>query len=278
MKAVLNKLPDTGGSGKGVSYYRSGSLCPKRVLLDEQLRAEQGTQTYGGKFAADVGTITHELLRLYHTGINDVVIELGDYNLSDEVAEAERLFRGYTKHFSANVWGQVLGAEVQCPANDAEKAKLASFFYQELTARFDMVVRMSQEDVECWHQAGFIDLPGPGVYIVDHKTMARKESNLQLDYQTSDQFLAYPAMWDLLHPEEPCLGMIANCLVRHKNITADSFAQYFVPKATPEQLASFNEWLETAATHIRGGWANRGACLQGYMVCSHLTNGRCFRK
>jgi len=83
-------------------------------------------------------------------------------------------------------------------------------------------------------------------------------------------------MWNFLHPDDPCKGMIANCIVRHRKLTKDSFYSVLVPTPSEEQVLSLRTFLEKASALAGTDMANWAACYN-FKPCYHYMNGACQR-
>ena len=266
----------SGGSGRGVSYYLNAAACPRKARLDAEL-VEAGPRPLYPDSAATIGTLFHKLCEVYYgQKTRDIVLELDDLRLRGDIAEAYRLFAGYTKVFACDEW-EVISTEELVPRDEVDADAIRVSFGVELTARLDLVVRVREEDIPRLIRTR----PGlegiePGVYLVDHKTQGARGSQDAMKYGMSAQFVAYQMMWNLLHPEEPCSGMIANIVVKHKKLDANSFYSLLVPSPTIEQRVGLTCWLQWADGQSKTDVANWGNCFN-WEPCSHFTNGRCAR-
>jgi hypothetical protein len=225
----------------------------------------------------DIGTIFHDLADLYHSGNRAEVLQYEDAPPEEAFAEAQRLFSWYTANFPVDAWGDVLGTEVQLPRNESEKALLLDYFGVEFTLRPDLVTRVGPQHIEKIRKRTGLDLR-PGVYIVDHKTKGRKDPDMHLSYPNSPQFQTYPLAWDLLNPELPCEGIIANVLVTHKKLElGQSNCAIFSPRLAENRRQGLIDWLQNADVLAKTGMANRSACFIR-STCPHLHSGRCHQE
>jgi len=222
----------------------------------------------------DIGTIFHDLADLYHSGNRAELIQYDDAPPEEAMAEAQRLFSWYSGNFPVDAWGTVLGTEVQLPRNDDEKAKLSGYFGVEFTLRPDLVTLVEPEHLAKIERRTGLQLK-PGVYIIDHKTKGRKDPDMHLSYPNSPQFQTYPLAWDLLNPETPCEGIIANVLVTHKKLElGQSNCAVFAPKLAESRRQALFDWLQNADALAKTGFANRAACfIRG--TCPRLLDGSC---
>lgn len=263
-----------GGSGRGISYYSTAARCPRRAKLDATL-----TGASAGHDAA-VGTIGHGGLELFYKGELDWETATStdttwmvDEPFMDAMPEAIRLMRAYLRRFpERDFWGEVVGAEVSLP-EEAKASFVKAFFMVDLTARLDLVVRVKEE-----HLTRILDRTGlqltPGIYIIDHKFKTRRDNNLIETYTLSAQFTAYPPLWDLHHPAEPCQGMIANVIVGNKE---PAFQQALVQPPDETRLTGLRNWLIAAEALAGTDFPNWTSCKDFNRVCGHYSSGLCNR-
>jgi len=213
--------------------------------------------------------VFHALAEVYHgSKVSSVAVEVDDLQRSDELAEAYRLLNAYTKRFTPEAFGHVVSVE--------EQAETEINGYG-VTARFDMVVDMDEQTAGKWRERG-LDVY-PGRYIVDHKTMDRKKANMESFFKLSPQFMAYPMIYNAVHQGEPqCLGMIANCVIRHKTFTNESFQQLLIDAPTEAQIHSLEQWITLGGQLEETNGCNLSGCINSWgRVCSHYESGRCTR-
>ncbi|HEX2613884.1 MAG TPA: hypothetical protein VHL10_00205, partial [Nitrososphaera sp.] len=97
------------------------------------------------------------------------------------------------------------------------------------------------------------------------------------------QFRTYMMAYNLLHPETPVLGAIANEVIAHskmelldKNGAPHSFRSFFVEAPNEMQTRAVLAWLPKQAAYLASGEVNLNSCV-GATVCHHYKNGACFQ-
>lgn len=265
----------------GLSYWdRFQSGCMYQRVLDKKyadliLAMELGAEDAS---ATGVGSAFHKIMEHYYRGT------LGTVAFDDtvpNVIEALRLYRAYSTRFPASEFGTVVGSEVEfsLPTDLA----VGMLGVPAFTGRLDLLVEIEQdkiEDLRRWDKRNLSGLTEPGVYILDHKTMGRKDRDVAKKFSNAFQFHAYQFAWDLLHPDKPVKGMIANCVVRHKELNDGSFFSVFVPPPTPVQIRALRGHLsDSYAIYLARGaeFLNRSKCYDWGRECAHFTSGACDR-
>jgi hypothetical protein len=274
---VLQSAIQEGGSGTGVSHYRNVSQCVRRDRLDRERRDSFANAPAEQNLPTDTGKIFHALMEVYYGRKQNLTTEVSDVNLGDAATEAIRLAAEYTKRFSPDDFAEVVGCEIQLPADDFERLKIWESLMVPFTLRLDMVVRLEATHCNLLEQKR--KLPGlqPGYYAWDFKTMASKNSHAELFYRHDPQFRGYQYAWGLLRPSMPLNGMIADCIVGHKNLTDNSFQSVLVPYPTERQIDGWKRWIraqrcreiETPDDY------NLSACFNFHRPCPHLVSGAC---
>lgn len=282
---IIDPNLNRGGSGTGISYYKTAWDCARKARLDKETEhaADPG-------YSAKVGIIGHALLDIFYrgdVGAEDIpAIQVSDTNYANPSQESVRLVKAYlNKYPERNFWGDVVESEMDFPRDGSEDA-VRSYFGVDLTARMDLVTRVSLHHADIIRARIGLDLV-PGLYIVDHKfkpggmdgdkkKAPRREKNPQMKYGFSHQFKAYPKMWDIHFPEEPCVGMIANIIVGTKE---PDFQPTLIPAPTAHDIDVLRVWLaagnQLASTDLPA--ASRCYNETYDSVCYHYTSGRCDR-
>jgi len=264
-----------GGSGRGISYYSTAARCPRRAKLDGQNKGSSSG------YDAKVGTIDHGILELFYDGKLDPAI-LRDPNLFLQVPEdfvdakdeALRLAQAYFRKYpELDFWGTPIGVEIQLPTEGMKQA-VNEFFLVDLTARLDLATRVNEAQLERIAERTGLRLPGPGVYIVDHKFRTRRDSYIGETYLLSAAFTAYPAMWNLHYPDDQCVGMIANVTVANKEVV---FQQALVSPPDENALRGLQNWLIGANELAGTDFPNWTSCRDFNRTCGHFTSGACSR-
>jgi hypothetical protein len=193
-------------SGRGNSWWEIGANCG----YARELTNIHGGEDHSHKDWAIRGVYLHLLQQWWHDGrvSEDTEIELRD----DDALwnEAVTLHSWFKQLYGQNFWGEVLGTEVQVPASDEDRTKVAQYFgvpedYAP-TGRYDMLVRTSDEDVERMANSGIL-LPGAGLYIVDWKHGGRHNFDDEMKYTYGPQPTLYMTLGSMLL-SEPVRGMI----------------------------------------------------------------------
>lgn len=269
-----------GGSGWGVSTYRSWLNCEKRAWLDSQLAA-------GGRsndsLETAVGTIYHALQEIYgqtqdrglDTSVVEYVQDSGDPANFDEEArlQAENLFRSYRTQFAPNLMGKIVALEELLDGSDlAVPWKPAGL---KLTARLDRVVKLTASDVIRIRGLRGLNLI-PGIYGYDFKTAGARYANTADQYKADIQFMVYQLLWNALRPKQTMNGFLVDVAYKTK---PPHFELIYVPPvgALEERIvaAFFGRALE-AIGHDPPR-ANPDRCFMYYRICRHLVEGRCDR-
>jgi hypothetical protein len=215
---IYGAIKKSGGSGRGVSYWAVAALCGRKAALAAQ---HPDIDSFGESTALSVGSYYHALKEMWLTGqfAEDLIIDV-EPTLDLEWAEAVRLFAWHREMFPKGYWGQPVAVELKMPINDEHKAKVVDWIgHDESTGQCDLVVKMSAQDVARIQEDRSIELAGPGVYIIDHKTsgMRKSEMDARASYTQSLQAKKYMFMLGLAF-NEPVQGMIFDVLVKHKQL------------------------------------------------------------
>lgn len=280
---IFQQIQRTGGSGRGVSYWTVPAMCGrKRRLMTEQ----PDIDTIGDHTALDTGIYYHALKEWFYLGkIPDgTAIDL-DPVQDMEWGEALRLFNWHREQFDRAYWGEIVAVELKMPINEAHKEKVVDWIgHDESTGACDLVVKMSAEDVSRIQEDRAIELNGPGIYIVDHKTAATRKSDTdaRANYTSSMQCLKYMHMLSLAF-NEPIRGMVFDVLVKHKSLrrVADgrngSSVQTFLAIPRPEDAAIVKAAIAYGMHQREHNLANPFACYDHGRECVFLSKGICGR-
>lgn len=269
---IIDPSLHRGGSGTGISYYMSAARCPRKARLDKSLGPD-GESSKSSK----TGTMFHSLMELFYSGqvgTECAAIQVADINYAEELQEAQRLAAAYFAKFpERDFWGDVVAVEKQLPAQEDQKQLVLDYFGVDLTARLDMVTEVSLHNRQRILERTGLDLE-PGVYIIDHKTRSRRDNSITQTYSLSAQFKAYQLLWTKLHPETPCVGMIANVVIGTKEV---QFQQAVITPPTDVELEGLRNWLKGAHALAETDFPNWAACHEAYGVCQYYTRGLCNR-
>ena len=289
MKPILNSIR-LGGSGTGISHYSMVMTCARKAhltKLHEEQRPERVTLD-----AAFMGTLFHALMEMYYLHkTDDFAIELDDTGASQEMEEALRLFREYSKRFPADEWDTmytehplpgIQGPTALSPGTpwpgDVAAIKEA-LGIDPFTIRIDLVCEVRKEHVDGIVETRGLDLK-PGIYLVDHKTSSVRSGDQVLRYQNNIQMDAYMAVWNACDPNFQCEGMLVNNVYRYKRLDAKAFETILVAPPSEDRVQQIKEWLMEAKRRVDAGdtTPNLSACFNTYGACPHLISGACNRR
>jgi hypothetical protein len=271
---VLSSLKSS-GSGTGISYY--STRCARKARLDKMYEGESS-------FNARVGVVFHKLMELYYAGtLVDVALpldDMADYE-HDPVQEALRIFAGYTVHHPVDEW-EVLHVEMGLPrlagqGNQLLEDRLAllRIFSVPFTARIDMVVNIDAQHIDDFQKRRRLELPGPGVYLIDHKTTDKRDFNAIVKYDLNLQGVAYPLAFEAVTDIKP-IGTIFSQVVRHKKLVKDSFNSFYVAYPNQDRIEAVTSHIWRKHKYFQTDECNLDACVD-WGVCSHYMNGNCNR-
>lgn len=269
----------------GFHSWTSFGRCPRQATLNllALRQPPSGPERPGAK---GVGTALHAMLDLYYRGVSFNPTELVLRPALDEldIIEAARVFSQYSAIFSPDELGQVLGTEVHIgpPGDGSDDDELGTtgplataIGVWPFAARIDMVVNIT--DAAAVQARRGIDVE-PGIYLVDHKSHGAAWGTLVDKHLNSLQFVAYQLAWNATHPDRPCLGMIANVIIKTKSIKTMTLLQR---SPSPSEIAALRGLLQGCAAQRRErpGWANpqEEFCFSQWGVCQWFANDVCDR-
>lgn len=312
------------GSGSGCSHYMN--QCAAQVILNKQ-------HERGASFEMQVGTLVHRLLELYYKGkLTDVAIPLDDLaNFeADPIQEALRVYSAYSRYYPADEF-EVLACELQIPEDTEcsacggigltmllagpnvtaaclacsgsgreltaqgvlQKAFLGEYLVAPFTFRPDMLVRFNESQASFWNDNRGQTIT-PGVYLIDHKTHKKAESDVVRSYTMAPQVPIYSRLFNELSkaglmfingealPE--CQGLIINNMVRHSDMTpyatarrAASFSTYTLDVGTDLDVKVYRQYFNDQKAYFATGKPNPAVCRNFGRVCAHYETGRCDR-
>lgn len=264
---LLNTITNQGGSGRGISFYKLAVACSRKMHLEKAL----ADVTPPSSYAAQVGTLFHALMELYYwpPARKNVALEIDTYNLDDAFSEALRLFEAYTERFPPDELGEIVGTEIPI---ETEFTPGVLF-----TGRIDLICRLDAAAAARLEETREISVQ-PGLYLVDHKTKGAVSRTLQFEYQNDLQMDAYQMAWNVLHPEDPCVGMLTNCVFRYKKLDARAFTTIVCAIPDEDRQQQIKEWLAYADEKSKENVPNLAACMGPYGPCAHLVSGLCSRR
>lgn len=277
-------LPRSGSSGAGISYYTQIIRCPRKVVLDRELK-EPDDRADG---AAAVGTMVHQLDELYYGGRSDnpLVIPISDVNWGNSIDEAKRCWGAYIKRFPGrDWWGEVLAVELRFPIDAAgfeqeqlEQAALiaAAVGIDPFTIRIDRVIQVTKESALRIATNTELGALKPGVYLYDRKTKGKADGDAALMHAHSLQFYAYMMVYNAINQHEPCLGLVVDEIVTTKE---PKFRQFLVTPPDERQQQVVRSMLKNAKALEKSDAALGVAfgCKEYNRFCPHLLSGACTR-
>lgn len=232
-----------GGSGLGISHYKTLSKCRNRARLnweasqDHLPGAEDSVNTAAG-------TLAHGFMAMYHEPGNRSQIDVKTVSFTPEYhpalfepearSEAERAFNAYQERFLPNSLGKVIGVEYRIGATDSHDT--------DPPITVDLLTRVAKTDLARIGLARGLDLE-PGLYIVDHKFLGQKAGTLVDSYLNDMQGIGYQIIWERrrAHLKLPKVnGMIINFIIKTKAI---QFISLLIPPPTSVQIDAFDTWL-----------------------------------
>jgi hypothetical protein len=206
------------GSPSGMTVTLEGATCERRAWYAAQEVKPEVPRLYaeseGKPEKLLVGSGVHGVLAEWYAGksvVNPIFTWYGeDIELSHPAscAEIRRLWEWYSSTHKPTEFGKVLAIEVGFafpPDGD---------FLPGFTGNLDLIVECSAADVERLMLLYGLELPGPGVYAVDHKTAAQASEKAQQEYDLRPQFPGY-----IVGAEElnfPLKGLIVNRIMKTK--------------------------------------------------------------
>ncbi len=271
---ILQTIP-SGSSGTGISYYSEAARCSRRLRLNKMFEVE-------GTRPQDTGKIFHALCEVFYDEKKraGAAFQLDDLNYGEAADEAKRLFLAYSERFAPTDFAKVLATELLLPAEGDTEARAiieTAVGVSPFTCRIDMVVEVDARSAEVLYKKRGLVLDGYGTYLWDWKTKGQKGSSDDLIYRFSPQFIAYQLVWNALHPDNPCKGMIADVIVGHKKLEDKSFYSVLCPPPTMEQAMGLRRWLQAAQRNAATDDPNWLSCFEFGRPCPHLLSGNCTR-
>lgn len=280
---IYQEIVKSGGSGRGVSYWTVPAMCGrKRALMTDN----PDVDTIIDHTALNTGIYYHVLKQWFYEGrIPEGTVLDMDPIQDAEWGEAIRLFNWSASEYPKDYWGQVVAVELKMPINEEHAQKCIEWVgHDESTGACDLVVRMSDADVVRINADRNIELPGRGIYIVDHKTSAARkgEADAKAYYTASMQCLKYMHMLGLAF-NEPIRGMVFDVLVKHKTLRRvpdgrnGASVQTFLAEPRTEDARVVKAAIDYGMWQRDANKANPFACYDHGRECVFLSRGLCGR-
>ncbi len=267
---ALHHAINSGGSGRGMSFWSGAARCGRRAVLSER--------KYAGyrEVQSTLPLLKNHFLvgSLYHAMQEGWRLEEPAYQFDPEVSyvnvnvqEAARLFRGYMGNWSRECWGTTLAVERQLPDAELIRADIHSTFGVEVTGKIDMVCDLGAAHIAEARQR--IPDITPGRYIVDFKTAEQPSPGSPIAYTLGLQAMWYPLLWNWSHPESPVNGMIFDVVYKRSRRTprphtAEDFAAYYVPTLPGSAnltIAGLRGMIMQGKYAVDNFLPNRGECV-----------------
>lgn len=229
-----------GGSGRGISHYKTLNRCRNRATLNWEASQNQLPGAEDSENTA-AGTLAHGFMALYHGNghleASEVLFEPEHHPslaFPGARSEAERAFNAYQERFAPTSLGKVIGVEYRVGPLEVHDTDPA--------ITVDLLTKISKADLPRIGMARGLDL-SPGHYIVDHKFLGQKSGTMIDSYLNDMQGIGYQVIWErrrkqLKLPEVN--GMIINFIIKTKAI---QFMSLLIPPPTEVQIEAFDRWL-----------------------------------
>src|SRR3990167_5695450 len=231
-----------GGSGNGISRYLGLNGCIRRMTLGAAWAADHE----GDEADSDAGgaaSIGTYFHALMESFYNDkeAAVPFETLNTNPALTEALRIYSYYRRRYFAGEFGRIVGCELDCPGEDPEVAGRIKDFYE------------------------------------GEELTARFDMVVELDADACD----YQLMWNLAHPHQPCLGLIANYVFRYQPAKKTGeidmnkqFRRFFVPPPDAREQNAVKSVIRDGARNLRERgdlWANTLHCDDWFRPCPFLS-------
>lgn len=258
-----------GSSGRGNSYWKQAVKCGRFTNLQAQL-PEKSSMPGTDLNPLRIGTFYHALHE-HHAKPENAIWDMTNTMVEDiDWMEALRVFRAYVQDWGSvwEKWGfqdYKVEADFEIPVPGLEEM---------FTARLDGIGRI--DDIDGVYQRTGLQLPEPGLYVLDLKQAGQLNSMHEWEFQFGTQGAAYSWM-------AGAKGTIFDEVVRHKqirkhaNIRGGASYQHIFAAANPDAEILIRKMVERGKLNILTDWANSTACFDGYKPCPFFTNGTCSR-
>lgn len=242
-----------------VSFYSKAASCGEYAVRSRLESSPREEPEHNGKpDARTTGKLFHSIVEHYHQAVpfKDVAFDYSDHAYNASVAEALRLFRAYRERTPHWAFGTPIGAELEIPRSADERLQvekivgIAPFkLVLDLMSHFDerTVAWWADEERNKGVETRYLELPGPGIYITDHKTMGRRRTYMHWRWTKSLQFQTYMHVARGLGYDVK--GVIANCIIGNKEVELDAFygdwADAMALEAVQQALQRAKLWADT---------------------------------
>lgn len=260
-----------GGSGRGQSFYKLASECGRKAHLVAEESANGERSDDQAHF--DIGTAYH----LFHqaAATTDLVpaLDMRDERIDPSFVEGNRLFLGWRQLWGSMgaKYGRVIGAELEA------STELAG---QPYTGKLDAVVEIA--DIEAFRLKTGLQLPEPGIYIVDHKSAKGASDSHAFEFTQGLQGAGYLHMYPEAH------GIIFDVLYkvktfRHepeyskdgKKLMAGKSYAHFLQTRQPDDVPRLEALVRYGARNFADAAPNPRECLGNRKPCPFFASGKC---
>lgn len=258
----LRHSTNSGGSGRGLSFWGEAAQCGKKAILYEERRAKWDDDPSSippfdpdKKTAFAVGAVYHKLHEMWAKGeLSDDVLARVPPIYDASVALGLHLFLGWRAQWPINFWGEDVANELTLPLGEWAENTMRHELGTIVNAKPDRVVYMDRETVERVNLRQS-DIRREGYYMVDFKTTGADYDSIY--YREGLQNYWYPVAWELDNPDKPLEGFVydlirkPNARAKDQSITLANFPPpVFIPRRDREHC------FQTLKGLITQGMAN----------------------
>jgi hypothetical protein len=207
----------------GIHYYQDRLGCLRRACAGTDDSSED----------SEFGSQIHEWLKCYHTqsGSCAARVALSDVTPLTKDGKARGCSEAeLARRYEAKVPSIVFGFEPLL----VEQRLQGSLGGAPIAGTLDLVVKLREAEVELVRATWGLTIE-PGTYLVDHKTKARRSSEMYATLARSAQFPFYHELWRQNYGE-PLSGSLANMLIRTTAPADDAFALFHLPLPEEDDL------------------------------------------
>ncbi len=282
-----------GSSGRGMSYWGDAASCGRLANLKEKHKENQPAAVEGDDpNALTVGNMYHVLheVTLRGQAVGEIWDQTDTMVADPDFVEAVRLYRAYQRDWGdvTKRWGcKLLGVEVKIPSTPQGEAAARDLFGDITTGRLDALVEFDEVDT-AYENTGLL-LPGPGIYILDHKAAKSRQERHQWEFQFGLQSVTYMHIYNMEHPEAPMRGMIFDQILKHKEISKypvlnkqgdvkrDSSYEAFLATPHEDEEKVIQALVQLGRKNVEENRTNPKHCFAGFKPCPMFTRGLCRR-
>lgn len=257
---AIAKAINSGGSGRGMSYYSAASRCGRRSRLQDERHqsvVEQGNEGLPQtKHALVIGSIYHLLHEQLRRPRPDLELDFTEAVTNPNVVEALRMFRGFKNIWGAGYWGRTVEVEHRLHTTIGGEV---------VSGTMDMVAELDEEAAARAQRR----LPGitPGRYVIDWKTADSDSDGVAL--AEGLQAMWYPTLWNRMYPATPVEGIIFDIAMKRgrrkdRAMYATDFQAVLVrtpPDNEGEVIDALRGMVKQGALNVLHDIPNRAECV-----------------